>query len=85
MVLGNIEITHPIYDFIRGAVFVDAGNAWWSGGQFGDLNVGAGYGLRVKLPYLNAPMKFDLAYPIVVNQDHIDRKLRFHFNVGFTW
>lgn len=85
MALGNVELTHPIWDFLRGAIFVDVGNAWWSGGDFGQLNMGAGYGLRVKLPHLSAPMKFDLAYPILVDQDHLDRKLRFHFNVGVAW
>jgi outer membrane protein insertion porin family len=85
MVLGTVEVTHPIWDFVRGAVFMDVGNAWWSGGNFGEVNMGAGYGLRVKLPYVNAPMKFDLAYPIIIDQKHIDRKLRFHFNVGVAW
>jgi len=85
MALGNVEVTHPIWDFVRGAVFMDVGNAWWSGGDFNEINMGAGYGLRIKLPYVNAPMKFDLAYPIIIDQKHIDRKLRFHFNVGVAW
>jgi len=87
MLIANVELSHPIWDFIRGAAFVDAGNAWQDSGDFelDDINVGVGYGLRIKVPYINAPMKFDLAYPIVIDQDHIDRKLRFHFDVGFSW
>ena len=89
MIVGNVELTHPIYDFIRGAIFVDAGGVWkraWDM-KLDEINVGAGYGLRIKLPYFNAPVKLDLAYPIVKSSKlkNIDRKLRFHFNLGLTW
>ncbi|HPN84440.1 MAG TPA: outer membrane protein assembly factor BamA [Victivallales bacterium] len=89
MIIGNVELTHPIYDFIRGAVFVDAGGVWrraWDF-KFDEINVGAGYGLRIKVPYFSAPIKLDLAYPIVKNskQKNFSKKLRFHFNLGLTW
>lgn len=35
-----------------------------------EINVGVGYGLRIRLPVINAPIKLDLAYPIVNNQDY---------------
>lgn len=87
MALMSFEVTHPIWKFIRGAVFVDAGYVGSSSFSFNmnQLNVGAGYGLRIKVPYLNAPINLDLAYPIVNNQDDAKSKLRFHFNMGFTW
>ena len=47
--------------------------------------MGVGYGLRLKVPVLNAPIKLDLAYPVLNNQDDLSSKLRFHFNMGFTW
>ncbi len=87
MLLGTVEISHPIWSFIRGAVFVDAGNVWrYSYNfRFSDINVGVGYGLRIQMPVINAPIKLDLAYPIVNKQDNESSKLRFHFNMGFTW
>ncbi len=87
MLLLTAEMTHPIWSFIRGAIFVDAGNAWMQSYSYGmsGMNSGAGYGLRIKVPYLNAPVKLDLAYPILSNQSDLSRKLRFHFNMGFTW
>lgn len=87
MLLLTSEMTHPIWEFIRGAVFVDAGNAWKNSYSYGmsGMNVGAGYGLRIKVPYVNAPIAVDLAYPIVNNQDGQDSKFRVHFNMGFTW
>ncbi|MCX6983686.1 MAG: BamA/TamA family outer membrane protein [Lentisphaerae bacterium] len=87
MLLGNVELTHPIYDFIRGAAFVDIGQVKEKAWNFSmnDFNIGIGYGLRVKLPYFNAPIKLDLAYPILNNQPGEKSELRFHFNLGFTW
>ncbi len=87
MLLGTVEVSHPIWKFIRGAAFVDAGNAWRYSYNFQlrDLNVGVGYGLRIQMPVINAPIKLDLAYPVVRNDDELSSKLRFHFNMGFTW
>ncbi|MDD5729138.1 MAG: outer membrane protein assembly factor BamA, partial [Victivallales bacterium] len=87
MLLLTATMTHPIYKFVRGAIFVDAGSAWrnaWSM-NFSTMNLGAGYGLRIKVPYLQTPIQLDLAYPIVNNVDGVESKLRFHFNLGFTW
>ncbi len=87
VLLLTAEVTHPIWGPVRGAFFVDAGNTWrnsWSM-DFADICIGAGYGLRIKLPGINAPIKLDLAYPILdTRRDHA-RKLRIHFNVGFTF
>ena len=87
MLLLTAEVTHPIWGPIRGAVFADAGNAWRNSYSMGfsKMNVGVGYGLRIKLPVVNAPIKLDLAYPVVNNQEHEANRLRFHFNMGFTF
>lgn len=87
MLLGSVELTHPIYKFIKGALFCDFGNVWEKAWDLdlSKLNVGVGYGLRIKIPYINAPVKLDLAYPIVNNQDGVSSKIRFHFNTGFSW
>ena len=87
MLLLTAEVTHPIWGPIRGAVFIDAGNAWrnsWSM-AFSGINIGAGYGLRVRLPWINVPLKLDLAYPVLNNTDCEPSKFRIHFNVGFTF
>ena len=83
----SFEVSHPIWKFIRGAAFVDAGSVWRNPYQisFNTLNVGAGYGLRVLVPYLNAPVRLDVAYPIVNNSPDAKNRIQFHFNVGFTW
>jgi outer membrane protein insertion porin family len=87
MFLGNVELTHPIYDFIRGALFMDFGGAWedeWAG-DWDNFNMGIGYGLRVKLPQFPSPIALDLAYPVINNQDNVSSKLRLSFSMGFAW
>ena len=87
MLLLTATMTHPIYKFVRGAIFVDGGGAWKNpyDMRFSKMNLGTGYGLRIKVPYLQAPIQLDLAYPIVSGVDGVEQKVRFHFNMGFTW
>lgn len=87
MYLFTAELSHPIWnDVIRGAFFVDVGSA--TSGTFGPIdepNVGLGYGLRIKLPNVNMPIRLDLAYPAYSSVDDLKRRLRFHFNIGFSF
>ncbi len=87
MVVMTAEVSHPIWGPLRGAAFVDAGDAWSNAYSmdFGSINVGAGYGFRLKLPMFQAPLQLDIAYPVVRGQDNLKRKFRVHFNVGFSF
>ena len=87
MMVLTAEVSHPIWGPLRGAAFVDAGNAWTNSYtmNWSDINVGVGYGLRLKLPMIQAPLKLDFAFPVVCSQRHLDRRFRIHFNVGFTF
>ncbi len=86
MLLLTAEVSHPIWGPVRGAAFVDVGNAWADefDMDFSEINIGAGYGLRVKIPQLNVPIRLDIAYPVLNNSDNRSR-VRIHFNVGFTF
>lgn len=71
---GNIEYRFPIYSFLKGAVFADAGNIWNTdenealpGGKFEsdfmkEVGVGAGVGLRIDIQ--SFVIRFDLAAPM---------------------
>lgn len=86
MYLFTAELSHPIYKFLRGAVFCDVGDA--TSAHFGPIsrpNVGVGYGLRIMVPGIDMPIRLDLAYPIVNNQEGLSSRLRFHFNMGFSF
>ncbi|MBY0424990.1 MAG: outer membrane protein assembly factor, partial [Cytophagales bacterium] len=62
---ANVEYRFPIYRFIEGAFFIDAGNVWknpisqdnrdgvkFSGSFYNQLAVGAGIGLRLNFSFL---------------------------------
>ena len=86
MYLFTVELSHPIYKFLRGAMFCDVGDA--TSAHFGPIthpNVGVGYGLRIMVPGIDMPIRLDLAYPIVNNQEGVSSRLRFHFNLGFSF
>lgn len=87
MTVFTLEVSHPIWNFLRGAAFVDAGGVSKSEYKFGfdHFNIGAGYGLRIKLPNVPMPIKLDLAFPVLNNQDNVKNRLRFHFNMGFSF
>ena len=84
MLLLTAEVSHAIWGPIRGAFFCDAGGAWDHAYEidFSKFNIGAGYGFRIKVPYLNVPIRLDIAYPFLNNQKGASSKVRLHFNVG---
>ena len=86
MYILTAELTHPIYkDYLRGAVFMDMGGADRDSFDLGKPNIGIGYGFRIKLPNLRAPIRLDLAYPVLNNQRGVSDRLRFHFNIGASF
>ncbi|MBR2364366.1 MAG: outer membrane protein assembly factor BamA [Lentisphaeria bacterium] len=86
MYILTTEVTHPIYkDYLRGAVFMDMGGAGADSFDFGKPNIGVGYGFRIKLPNVAAPVKLDLAFPVLNKQDGVKNTLRFHFNIGASF
>lgn len=81
MLVGNIEYTVPVVQYIKVAVFCDAGNVWSKMKDFGngDFKYGAGVGVRVKTPI--GPVRLDYGYPL--NPDLGESKNgRFHFNIS---
>ncbi|EAZ80522.2 outer membrane protein [Algoriphagus machipongonensis] len=71
---GNIEYRFPMVSFLKGALFMDAGNIWLMnenealpGGKFSsswwnEIAVGTGFGLRVDIDFF--VIRFDLATPL---------------------
>ncbi len=71
----SLEYRFPIYGYLKGAFFVDAGNIWLvnkdeqrPGGKFDakdfykELAVGTGLGLRIDISFV--VVRFDLAFPL---------------------
>ena len=84
---ANMEYRFPLFSYLKGAVFADAGNVWITrenpslpGGKFGsdflgELGVGIGTGLRVDIQ--SFVLRFDLAAPI--RTPYFPKGQRWHF------
>ena len=83
MLTGSLEFIQPLYDdVIYGAVFIDTGNVWpgsW-GYDLEQLNTGAGFGIRIKLPM--GAFSIDWAKPVDRFWPHLPASSEIHFNLG---
>ena len=82
LLVGNIEYTIPIIDYIKMAAFFDAGNVWSKIEDFGsgDFVFGTGIGLRIKTPI--GPVNLDYGYPLSDEPGEEERSGKFYFSVS---
>ncbi|MCS7062494.1 MAG: outer membrane protein assembly factor BamA [Methylacidiphilales bacterium] len=82
----NLELTVPIIDRVRGAVFIDAGFVDPRFAHYGDMfdlfNASVGFGIRLNLPI--GPLRFDFGIPIK-SDEYNDSDGKFHFDVGYQF
>ncbi len=83
LVRWTVEMTFPIIEKVRGAVFTDAGfvdpNAFDVGGR---LSSDVGIGLRLDLPV--GPIRIDYGFPIQTGGNNSSSG-KFNFNVGYQF
>jgi len=79
----NAELRFPIYRWLKGVGFVDAGNVYpnVSDISFTDLRVGVGAGARFNTPF--GLIRLDLGVP--ANRRSFDPRWRFHIGFGHTF
>jgi len=80
---ASAEVTVPIIQKVRGALFYDVGVV--SADEFsfdGDVNSDWGVGLRLFLPV--GPIRLDYAFPISTDEFN-DSSGRFNFNIGYRF
>ena len=82
LLVGNIEYTIPLIDYIKLALFVDGGNVWEKIEDFGsgDYVFGTGMGLRIKTPI--GPVNLDYGYPLSDEPGEEERSGKFYFSVS---
>ncbi|KPK41497.1 MAG: hypothetical protein AMJ78_05390, partial [Omnitrophica WOR_2 bacterium SM23_29] len=81
LLVGNAEYVFPILEFLKGAIFFDAGNVWAQANDFGSggYKYSTGVGIRVKTPI--GPVKLDYGYPLRVDKGE-KKQGRFHFTLS---
>ena len=83
MARSTVELTFPIIEKARGAIFYDTGfvnDSQWSFG-FNHIASDIGVGLRLDLPI--GPLRLDYGYPI--QRDGYNGGGHFNFNVGYQF
>ncbi len=82
----NLELTFPVIDRVRFAVFTDAGFVDRQYMHYADVlddyQAGAGIGLRLNLPI--GPLRLDFGVPIKATKEN-DSSGKFHFDVGYQF
>ncbi|MFC1703223.1 outer membrane protein assembly factor BamA [Candidatus Omnitrophota bacterium] len=82
IMVGNIEYTVPLIEFIRVAAFYDIGNVWPDVNQLGDggFKAGVGLGLRVKTPI--GPIRLDYGFPLNDEPGEEEKEGKLYFSVS---
>ena len=78
LLVGSVELEHPLGGNWGVALFYDAGNAFDSFSDY-ELAQGAGLGVRYYTPV--GPLRIDLARQVGVS----DPSFRLHLSIGLTW
>lgn len=95
---ATVELTFPIIERVRGAVFYDGGVNHLASYSFGFQNYSSDYGLGLRLDLPIGPIRIDYAFPIQINKQYynnpefpqkqapfMNRSGRFNFNVGYQF
>ncbi len=82
LLVGNVEYTIPLIEFVKLAAFLDAGNVWARARDFasGDFKSGTGVGVRIKTPI--GPVNLDYGYPLNNEPGEEERSGKFYFSVS---
>ncbi len=82
LLVGNVEWTIPLVDFLKFALFYDFGNVWPQITDFGTggYKAGTGTGLRLKTPI--GPVNLDYGYPLNDQPGEGARSGKFYFSVS---
>lgn len=82
MLIGNLEATYPIFDFLKGAAFYDIGNVWAKADDFGSGNFKSSFGLGVRVKTPIGPLKLDYGWPLQLQPGETKKEGRFHFSMS---
>jgi outer membrane protein assembly factor BamA len=80
LLVMNGEVRFPVWRWLKGVAFLDAGNAFVDPAHisFGNLKVGTGIGFRLDTPY--AVFRLDVGFPVPQNSTRLTG--RWYFSIG---
>ena len=80
--IGNVELRYPFTEIFQVVTFLDMGSVWPKIEDMdpSEFRFSSGAGMRIRIPGLNAMIRFDLAFPIRKFSE--DDTEFFHFSFG---
>jgi outer membrane protein insertion porin family len=82
---ATAELTYPIWNKIRGAVFYDWGVVNPDPMDFDPATYNDDWGVGIRLDIPGFPLSLDYAWPITYDEEFQDGKGRFNFLIGHTF
>ncbi len=76
----NQEVRFPLYRWVNGVTFIDAGNIFAKGEDWSGLKVGYGFGLRFDTPV--GLLRGDVGFPGSTLPNESNRSARWYFGFG---
>ncbi|MDF7801590.1 outer membrane protein assembly factor BamA [Pontiellaceae bacterium B1224] len=81
----SAELTYPIWNKIRGAVFYDWGFVNVESWDFDPSDYADDWGIGLRLDLPGFPLNLDYAWPITYDERYMDGSGRFNFLIGHTF
>ena len=83
MLIGNIEYTYPLLNFLKFAIFYDTGNVWSKMNDIGSGGFKSGFGLGVRIKTPIGPIMLDYGIPLNKEPGEDQKSSgRFHFSAS---
>jgi len=82
IIVGNVEFTIPLIEYIKLAAFFDTGNVWADVNDIGSgsFKSGMGIGARIKTPI--GPISLDYGYPLSDEPGEDEKSGKFYFSIS---
>ena len=85
-VFASTEITMPLWDNVRGAIFYDWGFVNYESWDFDPIKYNDNYGIGIRLQMPGFPLQLDYAWPVTYHEDRGETgKPRFNFLMGHAY
>lgn len=83
--VNNLEMRYSFTEVFQGVAFFDMGSVWPEVSDIdpSEFRFSTGLGLRIKIPFINAIVRFD--FPVVLRDFDEDETELFHFSFGQTF
>ncbi len=82
LLVGNIEYTKQLVEYLKVAAFFDTGNVWAKSSDLGSGGFKSGFGLGVRIKTPIGPIKLDYGFPLNKEPGEDKKEGQFYFSMS---